>query len=133
MKATGLKFLEMNYITEQVNNSFFQEREGLGKMSYYFIVDTYMSEDGFGEYDDYIVQVKPIVEQYGGKYLVRTNTVVSLNDERCPQRSIVIEFPNQEALERCFSSAEYKAIMIKRVNSVDSRAIIVPGIEEEME
>ncbi len=102
-------------------------------MSYYFMVDTYIPEDGSGgEYDDYIVQVKPIVEQYGGKYLVRTNTVVSLNDGRCPQRSIVIEFPDKAALERCFSSAEYKAIMMKRVNSVDSRAIIVPGIGEEM-
>lgn len=34
-------------------------------MSYYFMVDTYIPEDGSGEYDDYIVQVKPIVEQYG--------------------------------------------------------------------
>ena len=102
-------------------------------MSYYFLADTYIPEDGSGEYDDYITQVKPIVEQHGGKYLVRTNTVVGLNDGRCPQRSIVIEFPGKVALERCFSSAEYKEIMMKRVNSVDSRAIIVPGIEEEME
>ncbi|MCR2019123.1 DUF1330 domain-containing protein [Blautia pseudococcoides] len=101
-------------------------------MSYYFMVDTYISEEGFGENNDYIARVRPIVEQYGGRYLVRTNTVVSLNDGRCPQRSIVIEFPDKTALERCFSSTEYKAIMMKRVNSVDSRAIIVPGIEEEI-
>lgn len=102
-------------------------------MSYYFMVDTYIPENGSGEYDEYIAQVKPIVEQHGGKYLIRTNTVVSLNEKRCPQRSIVIDFPDKTALDRCFSSAEYKAIMMKRVNSVDSRAIIVPGIEEEME
>lgn len=31
-------------------------------MSYYFMVDTYIPEDGSGgEYDDYIVQVRPIV------------------------------------------------------------------------
>ena len=45
----------------------------------------------------------------------------------------MIEFPDLEMLESCFSSAEYKAIMMKRVNSVDSRALIVPGIEEEGE
>lgn len=39
-------------------------------MSYYFMVDTYIPEDGSGgEYDDYIVQVRPIVEQYGGNIL----------------------------------------------------------------
>lgn len=102
-------------------------------MSYYFIVDTYMQEKYSGEYTDYITKVKPIVERFGGKYLVRTNTVISLNDERCPQRSIVIEFPNKKALDLCFSSEDYKAIMMKRINSVDSRAIIVPGIEEEKE
>lgn len=101
-------------------------------MSYYFIVDTYIRENDSGEYNDYIAEVKPIVERFGGKYLVRTNTVISLNDGRCPQRSIVIEFPDKAALDHCFSSDAYKAIMMKRINSVDSRAIIVPGIDEEI-
>ena len=101
-------------------------------MAYFFIVDTYIRENDSGEYNDYIAEVKPIVERFEGKYLVRTNTVVSLNDGRCPQRSIVIEFPDKAALERCFSSKDYKAIMMKRINSVDSRAIIVPGIDEEI-
>lgn len=44
----------------------------------------------------------------------------------------MIEFPDKAALDHCFSSEDYKAIMMKRINSVDSRAIIVPGIEEEI-
>lgn len=40
-------------------------------MAWYFIVDTYINEEkGRGEYDEYINAVKPIVESYGGKYLV---------------------------------------------------------------
>ena len=36
-------------------------------MSWYFMVDTYVDEDkGRGEYDEYIRQVKPIVEAHGG-------------------------------------------------------------------
>jgi len=42
-------------------------------MACFFIVDTYIDENkGRGSYDDYIEQVKPIVERYGGKYLART-------------------------------------------------------------
>ncbi|MEA4815115.1 MAG: DUF1330 domain-containing protein [Oscillospiraceae bacterium] len=98
-------------------------------MPYYFIIDTYIQGTENKEYDEYITEVRPIVEAFGGKYLVRTNDVTSLNEKRCPQRIIVIEFPTKEALDRCFASEEYKAIMMKRVNSVDSRAIIVPGFE----
>ena len=36
-------------------------------MSCYFMVDTYIDEEkGRGQYDEYIQQVKPIVESFGG-------------------------------------------------------------------
>ena len=86
---------------------------------YYFIVDNYINGDA-EEYAAYIEQVKPMVESYGGRYL-----------DRKPDRSIVICFPDREAIEKCFSSEPYRKIMEKRTNNVDSRAIIVPGTEEE--
>ena len=49
--------------------------------------------------------------------------------ERTPQRVILIKFDSKENLDACFSSPEYKAIMSKRINSVDSRAVIVEGIK----
>ena len=99
-------------------------------MSWYFMVDTYISEErGRGEYDDYIRQVRPIVEAHGGKYLVRTEQVSHLSGERTPQRAIVIRFDTREQLDACFSSPEYGAIMSKRAESVDSRAIIAEGLD----
>lgn len=99
-------------------------------MAWYFMVDTYIDEEkGRGEYDDYIQQVKPIVEQYGGLYLVRTEKLQNLCQRRNPQRAIVIRFDTREQLDNCFSSDEYKAIISKRMNSVDSRAIIAEGLE----
>lgn len=99
-------------------------------MSWYFMVDTYIDEQkGRGEYDEYIQQVKPIVEKYGGKYLVRTENLCSLCNKRTPHRVIVIKFNTRENLDKCFSSAEYKDIMSKRMNSVDSRAIIAEGLD----
>lgn len=103
-------------------------------MSYYFMIDTYIPENGNREeYDFYIEKVKPIVEKYGGEYLVRTENVQCLSEKRKPQRVILIRFNSKEDLDACFSSEEYRGIMMKRVNSVDARAIIVEGVPGEEE
>lgn len=99
-------------------------------MAYYFMVDTYISDNSRGEYDEYVRLVKPIVEAYGGRYISRTECITCLSEKRTPQRVILIEFASREVINRCFSSPEYKSIMGKRTNSVDSRAIIFEGLEE---
>ena len=99
-------------------------------MPWYFMVDTYIDEQkGRGAYDEYIRLVQPIVERYGGEYLARTERVCSLSEKRTPQRVILIRFDTRERLEACFASEDYRAIMSKRADSVDSRAIIVEGIQ----
>ena len=95
-------------------------------MGCYFMVDTYIdAEKGRGMYDEYIRRVKPIVESFGGEYLVRTEKIFSLHPKRNPQRVIIIRFPSRQALDACFSSEAYQKIMHERINSVDARAIIV--------
>ena len=95
-------------------------------MSCYFMVDVYIDENkGRGAYSDYIEKVKPIVESFGGDYLVRSEAVTSLNPQRKPDRVIVIRFPSREKLDACFASEEYRQIMYERADNVDARAIIV--------
>lgn len=97
-------------------------------MACYFFIDTYIPENGSrADYDFYIEKVKPIVESYGGQYLVRTERLESLSDRRAPQRVILIRFPSRERLDACFASPSYQAIMMKRAGSVDARAIIAEG------
>ena len=49
-------------------------------MACFFIVDTHIDKNkGRGSYDDYIEQVKPIVESYGGEYLARSENVTALS------------------------------------------------------
>ena len=95
-------------------------------MACYFIVDTYIDgNEGRGLYDEYIREVKPIVEGFGGEYVVRTEQIISLHPERTPQRVIIIRFPSRQALDDCFASDDYRKIMHKRIDSVDARALIV--------
>ena len=97
-------------------------------MSVFFLVDVYIEEQkGRGSYDDYIEKVKPIVEGYGGEYLVRTERIASLSPLRDPNRAIVIRFPSREKLDACFASDAYRQIMHERLDSVDARALIVEG------
>ena len=95
-------------------------------MTCFFIIDVYIDKNkGRGSYDDYIEQVKPIVESYGGEYLARTENVTALSPLRGPDRVIIIRFPSREKLDACFSSEEYRHIMHERIDSVDARAVIV--------
>ena len=95
-------------------------------MACYFIIDTYIDEKaGRGVYDEYIREVKPIVEKFGGEYVIRSEKVTSLHPERTPQRVIVIRFPSRRMLDGCFTSEQYREISNKRRNSVDARAVIV--------
>ena len=80
-------------------------------------------------YAEYIAQVRPIVERYGGRYLVRTDQVIPMQEGDCPDRMILIEWDSRERLEACFSSDEYRRIRKKREHSVRSRAMIVEGVQ----
>lgn len=92
----------------------------------YFLVDTYIDDaKGRGLYDDYIRKVKPIVESYGGRYLLRSEHITALSEKRNPQRVIILKFPDKGNLERCFASKEYREIAAMRTGSVDARALIV--------
>lgn len=93
---------------------------------FYFIVTIHSDNiEEINDYQEYIELVKPIVESYGGRYLVRSNKITALQNKWIPDRVIIIEWKTGEQLEACFSSEEYRAIAGKRENSVDSRAIIV--------
>ncbi|MGM9946929.1 DUF1330 domain-containing protein [Floccifex sp.] len=81
-------------------------------------------------YQDYIQKVKPIVERYHGRYLVRSNRIVSTKGIRKPKRIIVIEWNSKEKMKACFQSKEYQLIKGLRENNVESEAFIV---EEENE
>lgn len=92
----------------------------------YFVVTVYTGTNSDNrEYASYIREVRPIVERFGGRYLTRTNHVISLCENWKPDRVIIIEWESREQLEACFGSAEYRSIASKRENAVDSRAIIV--------
>jgi len=59
---------------------------------------------------DYVNDVTPMVERYGGRYLARTAQIEQLEGERTvPQVMLVIEWPSREAANDFYESEEYRA------------------------
>ena len=97
-------------------------------MSCYFIVSVNTGENDRTLYDVYIERVKPIVEGFGGEYLVRTEQLQTLSPRWTPNRLIIIRFPNRERLDACFASDAYRAIQDLRIRSVNADAVIAEGL-----
>ncbi|MBQ4278662.1 MAG: DUF1330 domain-containing protein [Rikenellaceae bacterium] len=97
-------------------------------MACYFIVWIDIEHPGNRTtYDQYTERVRPIVERYGGRYLVRSELIETFAGGWHPDRVIVIRFDDREALGQCFASPEYREIMDLRIQSVTTRAIITEG------
>lgn len=95
-------------------------------MAAYFIVHIEIpDQNDRGSYDEYITKVRPIVESYGGEYLVRSEHISLFAGARKPDRIIVVRFADRRQLDRCFTSPEYNSVKMLRENSVRTTAFIV--------
>ena len=88
-----------------------------------FNIDVTNPED----YNEYNTKVKPIVEKFGGEYIVRggTNQVVEGNWQY--SRTIVLKFPSYEKALEWYNSEEYQPIKQIRLDNAISNGIIIQG------
>lgn len=77
------------------------------------------------QYERYVAAARPIVRSHGGSYLLTCNHVSTLSGETPPERVVLIRFPDRQALDRCFGSAEYAKVAPLRESSTESRALII--------
>ena len=95
-------------------------------MAAYLIVDTKITDEE--AYEEYKILAKPIVESYGGKYLVRGgSTTVSENELWTPTRLVVVRFPSREAANNFLSSDEYAPVKAIRNKYAQTTMTIVDG------
>ena len=82
-------------------------------------------------YEQYLVQVEPIIKQFGGKYLIRSGSMAFDTDPNCkvipveggwnPDRLIIIQWNSMEQLQKFATSTEYVAIAELRANSAATK------------
>jgi uncharacterized protein (DUF1330 family) len=96
-------------------------------MPAYMIVDTLL--DNPERYEQYKLEAKPIVEKFGGEYLVRGGPMlIQESDLWEPSRMVVVRFPDIECATRFYQSPEYQAALAISQESARRTLIIVEGV-----
>ena len=70
----------------------------------------------------------PILEQHGGRFLVRGGNMKVVEGEWPYPRLVILEFPSREAVDTWYHSPEYQAILPLRLQGCKSNLIVVDGI-----
>ncbi|MBL3551898.1 DUF1330 domain-containing protein [Rhodovulum sulfidophilum] len=78
-------------------------------------------------YRDYVDRDTPILESFGGRFLVRGGASEA-PEGPMKDRHVVIEFPNFEAAKRAFHSPEYQEVAAIRHATATSDIVLVEGV-----
>jgi uncharacterized protein (DUF1330 family) len=73
-------------------------------------------------------QVPAVIEQYGGRYLVRGGTTEVVEGSWTPARLVVVEFSSMEQLKRFYHSDEYAPLIELRNQSAHTDLTFADGI-----
>ena len=94
-------------------------------MSAYLIAQINVTNED--SYKEYLSKVTPIVEKYGGTYIVRAGKFKTVLGNWNFQRNVVIKFPSYEIAIKWYNSAEYKPVKKIREDNSIGNVIIIEG------
>ncbi|MFT3980456.1 MAG: DUF1330 domain-containing protein [Ferruginibacter sp.] len=96
-------------------------------MSAYLIFEnlSIQNEEAINEHRE---KVTPLVEKYGGKYLVIHGKTKHYEGEWKPKELIIMEFPSFEKADEFYNSDDYKDLKALRMANSKSNGILVDGI-----
>jgi len=79
------------------------------------------------KFEEYRQKVVPVIQKFGGRYLIRGGDVRRLEGNWPLKRLVVLEFPTVEAARQFYDSAEYEPILKLRLASTQSDLVLVQG------
>ena len=82
------------------------------------------------KFEVYRQLVPPILEAFGGRYLVRGGALETLEGAWQPKRFIIVEFPSTEQAKTWWNSSEYAEAKALRQAATNTRMVLVEGVEE---
>ena len=92
----------------------------------YLILDTVIDDPE--TYNDYKGKVVPIVEAFGGEYLIRGGDMIVEQDELwSPTRMVMLKFPSVAQAKAFLDSDEYAPVKALRLGASKATAVIVEG------
>ena len=79
------------------------------------------------KFEEYRQKVAPVIEKFGGRYLVRGGELRRLEGNLPLSRLVILEFPSMDAAQKFYDSAEYAPILKIRLDSTRSDLVLAQG------
>ena len=97
------------------------------EQNYFMLVD--VDIHNIEEYKKYLEKVKPMVEKFGGKYLIKGGKIEAKETDLWkPKRIVLVKFPNKSSALRWYNSEEYRALKHLRLNNASSNILFIEGV-----
>ena len=98
------------------------------EQEYYLLVD--VDIHNIDEYKKYLDKVKPMVEKFGGKYLIKGGEIdAKETDLWKPTRIVLVQFPNKISALNWYNSEEYRPLKNLRLNNATSNILFIEGVD----
>jgi len=78
-------------------------------------------------YKLYTAETPGVIQQYGGRFVVRGGNPEALEGELASRRVVLIEFPDKAAAKRFYASPEYQKILPLRQVCSTGRVTLLEG------
>ena len=95
-------------------------------MPAYFLVDTREVKDA-AKMEVYKARVTPVVEKFGGRYLVIGGPFAVVEGEWRPVFPVLIEFPSMDAARRWYDSEDYRELKQLRLSGSAGSGVFIAG------
>ena len=95
-------------------------------MAYYVIFDVTIHD--LAKYQQYMAQIKPVIEAAGGRYLARGGAHTVLEGDWKPTRLVIFEFPSRAAAQSFYVSPEYEPLKAMRREASSANIVGVEGV-----
>jgi uncharacterized protein (DUF1330 family) len=97
-------------------------------MPAYVIVQQRIPDPDADELRRYREGSGPLVDRFGGRFIVRGGPIDVLEGEAAADRIVVIEFPDVATARAWFDSPEYQELSGLRRSAADSDLLLVEGV-----
>jgi uncharacterized protein (DUF1330 family) len=94
-------------------------------MSAYVVMDVEIFD--IEQYMQFMQRVRPLIEQWGGRYLARGGEFRVYEGDYEPRRLVLLEFPSMDEWDRFYLSDAFQTLKPLRDQCSHSRLIAVTG------
>ena len=96
-------------------------------MPAYYLVDVREIKDA-AKMEEYKARVAPVVEKFGGRYVVIGGPFEAVEGDYRPVFPVMIQFPSLEDARRWYNSEDYRELKQIRLAATVSNAVIMAGV-----